>query len=202
MSEINLELSQSAFTDLIQRVRGGDERAAADLVKRYEPQIRREIRLRLRDSRLRRALDSMDICQSVLASFFTRATAGDYDLENPQSLIRLLAGMARHKVAGAAQHQNAQKRDARRIAVQDLRSLEVPGPDVAPYLELDARDLIDRWRSRLSDEERSLLDLRLEGHEWSEIASRLGGAPAARRMQFRRALTRIGAEHELSRRLE
>jgi RNA polymerase sigma-70 factor (ECF subfamily) len=43
--------------------------------------------------------DSMDICQSVLASFFVRAAAGQYDLQEPGQLIALLFRMARHKLA-------------------------------------------------------------------------------------------------------
>jgi hypothetical protein len=58
--------SDSEYLDFIKRVRGGDERAAEELVRRYEPEIRLEVRtwLRMRDARLRRVFDSMDICQS------------------------------------------------------------------------------------------------------------------------------------------
>jgi hypothetical protein len=58
------------FADFIQRIRGGDARAAEELVRRYESVIRVEVRHRLSDPRLRRLFDSMDISQSVLASFF------------------------------------------------------------------------------------------------------------------------------------
>ena len=70
-----------SFTDLIQRVRAGDEKAATELVRRYEPAIRVAVRVRLTDPGLRRFLDSMDICQSVLANFFVRAAAGQFDLD-------------------------------------------------------------------------------------------------------------------------
>lgn len=72
------------FAEFLRRIRAGDEHAAAELVRRYEPAIRLEVRLRLGDPRLRRVLDSMDICQSVLASFFVRAAVGQYDLERPE----------------------------------------------------------------------------------------------------------------------
>jgi hypothetical protein len=70
---------ETPFPELIERVRGGDGDAATELVQRYEPAIRRVVRLRLTDPRLRRAFDSMDVCQSVLASFWpwqTRSGAG------------------------------------------------------------------------------------------------------------------------------
>ena len=40
----------AAFADFLRRVRAGDEAAAAELVRQYEPVIRREIRLRMTDT--------------------------------------------------------------------------------------------------------------------------------------------------------
>ena len=47
---------QPSAVDLFRKVRAGDGQAAADLVRRYEPAIRRRVRvwLRLQDPRLRR----------------------------------------------------------------------------------------------------------------------------------------------------
>src|SRR5215468_1887286 len=102
------------FADLIRRVRAGDEDAAAELVRRYEPSIRRVVRVHLRDPRLRRVLDSTDVCQSVLASFFVRANLGQYELDTPDSLLRLLAAIARNKVTNQALKHQADCRDYRR----------------------------------------------------------------------------------------
>src|SRR3954452_1670397 len=102
------------YADFLGRIRAGDEQAAAELVRRYESAVRIEIRMRLADSRLRRGLDTMDICQSVLGRFFLRVAAGQYDLERPEQLVRLLAAIARNKVAYQARRQQAQRRDLRR----------------------------------------------------------------------------------------
>jgi RNA polymerase sigma-70 factor (ECF subfamily) len=72
---------ESAFGDLIRRVRAGDADASSELVRRFEPAIRIAVRARLTDPSLRRLSDSMDICQSVLASFFLRAAAGQFELD-------------------------------------------------------------------------------------------------------------------------
>src|SRR5216684_1879066 len=103
--------------DLIARLRAGDAQAAAEFVRHYEPVIRSRIRvwLRMQDARLRRLFDSMDICQSVLASFFVRAASGQFDLEQPEQLLGLLVQMARHKLANQVQMQQAQRRDVRRV---------------------------------------------------------------------------------------
>ena len=41
--------SDNAFHDLIRRVRAGNEEAATEIVQRYEPAIRRAVRIRLVD---------------------------------------------------------------------------------------------------------------------------------------------------------
>src|SRR6516165_12153802 len=104
-----------AFADFIRRIRDGDDHAARELVRLYEPAIRREVRLRLRDLRLASRFDWTDICQSVLASFFVRAAAGQYDLEQPDQLLRLLVVMTRHKLANQQRRHRAEMRDCRRL---------------------------------------------------------------------------------------
>src|ERR1051326_5709961 len=102
--------AESSFTDLIRCVREGDADAAAELVRQYEPAIRRSLRLRL-DPRLRRTCDSMDLCPAVLCSFFVRAASGQYELDSPEQLLKLLATMARHKLSKARRDQQRAKRD-------------------------------------------------------------------------------------------
>jgi RNA polymerase sigma-70 factor (ECF subfamily) len=182
---------QATFTDFIRRIRAGDDQAAVELVRRYEPLIRREVRLQLEDRRLTRLFDSMDICQSVLASFFVRTAAGQYDLERPEQLLELLVAMTRNKLASAARRQHRQRRDSRRESTD--------GPDeldrVADPTHLAAgRELLERLRQCLSDEERELADLRSQGLAWADIAARLGGTPQARRMQLARAIERVVQE--------
>src|SRR4051812_2155900 len=104
----------SPFAEFVARVRAGDARAAEELVRRYEPLIRREVRLHLEDRRLGRVFDSMDVCQSVLKSFFVRTAAGQFDLDDPTQLVRLLVTMTRNKLASEARRQHRQKRDNRR----------------------------------------------------------------------------------------
>src|SRR5207245_7587588 len=83
-------MEASPFRDLIRRVRAGEEQAAVELLRRYEPAIRRTVRARLRHSQLRRLLDSMDLSQAVLGSFFVYVALGRYDLERPEDLLQLL----------------------------------------------------------------------------------------------------------------
>jgi len=184
------------YAEFIRRIRDGDENAAEELVRRYECEIRLEVRgrLRLRNPALRRVFDSMDICQSVLASFFTRAAVGEFDLDEPSQLIRLLVGMARKKVAHQARHHQRQRRDVRRVGDGDLEKGIAAATDETPSRLVSGRELLQKFRERLLDDERRIADLRARGSDWAAVAAELGGTPEARRKQLARAVARVEQE--------
>jgi RNA polymerase sigma-70 factor (ECF subfamily) len=186
----------ASVIELFQRVRAGDEQSAAELVRRYEPSIRRRVRvwLRLQDPRLQRVFDSMDICQSVLASFFVRAAAGQYELEEPGQLIALLFRMARHKLAHQVARQQAQRRDVRRDEGGDAEACEAADPAASPSSQVAGRELLEEFRRRLDPEERQLADFRAAGREWADIAAEVGGTAEGRRKQLARGLDRIAQQ--------
>jgi RNA polymerase sigma-70 factor (ECF subfamily) len=181
---------QDVFDRFMSRIRSGDEQAAADLVRQYEPLIRREVRLHLEDRGLCRLFDSMDVCQSVLASFFLRTAAGQYDLNHPGQLVKLLVTMARNKLASSARRQRRQKRDHRKVAGADELQ-EVAGAEPSPSAVVAGKELLERVQAELSDEEKQIAELRALGLGWDEVAGRLGGKAQARRMQLVRALDRV-----------
>ncbi len=185
----------NTFADFIRRIRAGDDRAAVELVQQYEPLIRRHIRLQLEDRRLSRLFDSMDICQSVLASFFLRTAAGEYDLEQPEQLLKLLVSMARNKLASAARRHHRQRRDNRRVAAGGEEKLAgVADHAASPSSLVAGKELLERFQQGLSDEERQLAELRRQGLAWAEIAAQLGGTAQGRRMQLARAVERVSRE--------
>jgi RNA polymerase sigma factor (sigma-70 family) len=184
----------NSFLELIRKVRAGDQSAAVEVVRRYEPAVRRVVRLQLRDPRLRRILDSMDVCQSVLASFFLRAATGQYDLNQPAQLLRLLAVMARNKVASQARTSYVMRR-ARPFLGADAAWTAALAPGPGPDNQAAWKDLLQVVRDRLSVDERRLADRRAERREWTEIATELGGSPEALRKQLARALNRVS--HQL-----
>jgi RNA polymerase sigma-70 factor (ECF subfamily) len=189
--------ADSPFSDFLKRIRAGDSQAAEELVRKYESLIRRQVRLNLEDSRLNRVFDSMDVCQSVLKSFFVRTAAGQYDLEDPKELVRLLVRMARNKLASAARNEHRKKRDQRRTATGEDALGAVAGASPTPSRVIEARDLLAETRRRLTPEERLLADLRAQELTWEEIAQRLGGTAQARRVQLSRAIDRIALELRL-----
>jgi RNA polymerase sigma-70 factor (ECF subfamily) len=184
------------FRDLIVRVRQGDQHAAAELVRRYEPAIRRAVRFRLTDPRLRRTCDSMDVCQSVLMSFFVRVGSGQYDLESPDQLLRLLTTMARNKLLNQARRQQAIRRD-HRLLTDDIAEHDIPSKAPEPSQQLEARELLHEIHRRLEPDEQRLVELRNQGHDWATIAKMVGGTAVSLRQKLHRALARLSAEFGL-----
>jgi RNA polymerase sigma factor (sigma-70 family) len=185
-----------SFRELIGRVRQGDERAADELVRRYEPAIRRAVRFRLTDPRLRRTCDSMDICQSVMLSFFVRAASGQYDLDTPDQLLRLLTTMARNKLLNQARQQQAARRD-NRLVTDDIADHDIAEPTPGPPQQVEARELLQEVHRRLDPEELRLVELRNQGHDWNAIAAQVGGNAAQLRQKLHRALARLSQQFGL-----
>jgi RNA polymerase sigma factor (sigma-70 family) len=181
------------FAELLRRVRAGDQEAAAELVRLYEPTVRRVVRFRLQ-GRSVAAADSMDICQSVLASFFFRAAAGQYDIEQPEHLVQLLARMARNKLASQTRKDLAQRRDRRRLLGGGEIAADVAGAAPTPSRQLMARELLAQAYERMTPEERDLVQRRNDDQAWDDIAAELGETAQNLRKRLSRALNRVARE--------
>jgi RNA polymerase sigma-70 factor (ECF subfamily) len=182
------------FAEFVQRIRAGDGEAARELVQRYEPVIRMEVRMRLRDPRLNRLFDSMDVCQSVFLSFFVRANSGEYDLDEPGNLIRVLVSMARNKLASQARRHRQLRRDVGRMSPDGHADINAVARGPSPYQFAAGQELVQRLREKLTDEERRLADGRAQGKSWEEIAAEVGSNAKACCKRLARALDRVSAE--------
>jgi len=184
--------SDQSFRALLAQVRAGNEEAAAALVQQYEPAIRRAVRVRLTDPALRRVMDSVDVCQSVLANFFVRMQAGQFDLESPKQLLNLLITMAQNRLRDHVRGQHAECRDQRRVLADGAPALEAVADEQAtPSQIVAAKEMFQRMCGQLSPEEKYLVDQRALGREWQELADELGGSADALRMKLTRALNRL-----------
>jgi RNA polymerase sigma-70 factor (ECF subfamily) len=190
----SLMAEESSFEELMRRVRAGDDRAAEELVRRYEPTIRRVVRVRLADAHLQRLFDSMDVCQSVFGSFFVHAALGDYDLATPEEVLGLLISMGKKKVIDQARWAGAARRDFRRVQGGTTRPQLLASTAPSPSQEVAGQELLQEFRRRLSADELCLADQRAAGLGWDEIAAGQGGSPEALRKQLARAIQRVSQE--------
>jgi hypothetical protein len=185
--------ASDSFIALIQRIRARDQEATTAFVRQYEPLLRRKIRvwLRVYQPHLQRLFDSTDVCQSVLAGFFVRAALGQFELDNPARLWRLLVTMCQRKLLHHARDQEAQRRDARRLQEGDSSTEAAAPAHFDPSRLVAGQELLREVERRLEADAAQLAALREQGYSWAEIAGRLGGTADGRRMQLSRALDRV-----------
>ena len=181
------------FRELIRRVRNRDQEAATELATRYESAIRRVVRIHLRDARMRQVLDSMDICQSVLASFFVRTALGQYELDSPDQLIHLLTAITRNKLRNQVSRLQAQRRDIRKGVTIDDDDAGVVVADRAsdPSEQASAREILQIVCDRLDPADRYLAEQRSIGRTWPELAEELGATDVA----LKKTDTGAGSDH-------
>lgn len=174
--------------EIFDRLRVGDEDAARWLVDLYGPALKREIRFQVRDDQLRRVVDSSDIFQSVMRSFFVGCRLGEFELRTPAELFSLLRVIARNKINSQRRYHSAAQRDIRR-----LTSLDVPriSGEIAARESHPLGDSLSDVLERLDEVNRRVAALRIEGQTWGEIATLEGEAEENVRKRFRRALDRV-----------
>src|SRR5262245_35037732 len=102
----------------MQQARAGDQAAFAELVRRYEPEVRIVVRVIL-GPELRPHLDSMDVMQSVHRTLLRGLRGEQFHIDSPQHLVSLAVQMARHKVAKKWRHVKRQERMAEPDRAQD-----------------------------------------------------------------------------------
>lgn len=177
------------FQELLSRVKAGDEAAAYELVKTYEPMVRAVIRNRLRDPVMKRHFDSMDICQSVMATLFPRFADERLEVEEPKQLVGLLVQITKNKLNHHLRKQRQQCRDAHAVVSSDDSAFNEPVDDVVnPERVASAKEELEQLYKLLGQEERQMAELRGKGKQWGEIAEVMGGTAEGRRKQFQRAI--------------
>ena len=186
--------SKQEFLKLLAAVRAGDQDAAARLVQDYESQIRRVVRIRLTDPHLRRQLDSVDICQSVLGDFFHRAADGQFDLATPQQLMALLSTMAKNRLLQYVESQQAARRDIRRLIQSSIDDLPLSNDDETPSQIIASRELNELLRQKLDAETLWITEQRIAGRSWADLAREKQTTPDGLRMRWTRALESVAEE--------
>jgi RNA polymerase sigma-70 factor (ECF subfamily) len=163
----------------LEKLRAGDESAAAQIFNRYAGRLIALARSRM-DQRMRQMMDPEDIVQSVYQSFFVRQARGEFDIHDWDSLWGLLATITLRKCGHQIERYRTARRDPRReIATRD------PDADEAPSFEAIARDptpqeaamlaeLLEQVMRGLEGYQRQILELSLQGHSVAEISARVG----------------------------
>lgn len=159
---------------LVERWRGGDEDAAAQLFDRYMVRLVALVRRRL-PGKVAARIDADDVVQSACRSFFVHARDGRYELTKHGDLWRLLAAIALNKLKYQLRHHSAEKRDCAAEVNEgnDLFGIPVQAltRDPSPQATAAVTDLLESLLAGLEPVHRRMIEMRLHGYLVEEIAA-------------------------------
>jgi RNA polymerase sigma factor (sigma-70 family) len=157
---------------LVEQLNRGDDAAAEQVFRTYEPYLRKVVR-RLLPAHLRPKFDSVDVVQSVWADVFAAFRAGGLRFGSVAQLRAFLVRATRNRfIDRVRQHQTAASHE-RPGGADDLDGL--PGrPHPRPSEVLAADELWDQLVRLCPHEHRELLQMSRHGATAAEIAARVG----------------------------
>jgi RNA polymerase sigma-70 factor (ECF subfamily) len=164
--------SSGSDKTLIRRYRGGDEAAATSLYLRYAHRLRALAKDYCTGNYARR-FDADDIVQSVFRTFFDGVRQRGYDVPPDGELWGLLMVLALNKVRNLVDFHRAGKRAVQQTSsVSDLdqKSILAADENAAAFLRL----VLEEQLEGMPESNRTIVRLRIEGHEVAEIAEQTG----------------------------
>ena len=164
-------------SDLVARCRTGDEQAAQIVFDRFVERLVVLARRRI-SQRLSSRVDPEDIVQSVFRTFFHRLKNDEFSIDGQDDLFKLLVRITVHKTLRQIAFHKAAKRDPGMETYQGEHSQEqlaqILDADPSPGTIVAFMDHLEHFMSQLKDEDRQILELRLQGFSTEEIALKLG----------------------------
>lgn len=169
------------FQRLIDGLRAGDESTLREVYAQYGPLLRGIADSRLAPG-LKRRFDADDVVQSTFRTFFRRAQGGQFQFADNQRLWNLLLAIAltklREKVRYHGRRSRSVERERATAATKPGDSTPPEDSFIAPAPPPDAAvELADAYESflvGLDEQERTLVDLKLQDRTNDEAAEALG----------------------------
>jgi RNA polymerase sigma factor (sigma-70 family) len=191
-------MEQDPFVDLMERVRAGDELAAAAVVQRFTRRLIELARSRL-DPLLRRKIDPEDVLQSVYRSFFHHHAQGQYQLESWDGLWGMLVVMTLRRCGYHRAYFRAACRDVQREASPAADgsedSAELLGRDPSSEEAALLAETVERLMQGLTPREQEILDLALQSCSSAEISARVGRSERTVQRLLKRVRQRLETMH-------
>ncbi len=158
---------------LLRRFRGGCQDAATQLYERYAHRLYALVKSKC-PRELAACVEADDLLQSVFAIFFQKASKGCYDVPAGEDLWKLLLVITLNKIRGKAAFHAAAKRNAGLTSGGREFEWAVAHKEQDNLAEVFLRLVIAETIEPLPPTYRSMVELRIEGHEVAEIAKRTG----------------------------
>jgi RNA polymerase sigma-70 factor (ECF subfamily) len=171
--------AQDSFTDVMNRLRAGEDAAAFAVFERFARQLHALARRHL-DSTLRRKVDPDDVVQSAYKSFFLSYEAGKLQVSDWNNLWGLLTLITLRKCADRAEYYRAERRDPSREAAQPVGEegaaawCQAIDREPTPVEATLLAETVERLLEGLDADERPIVELSLQGHTTREISEQTG----------------------------
>ena len=189
-----MDAQEARWESMIRGLRGGDDDVTRDFCEQYGAALERVADRNLQ-TRLRRRFDPEDVVQSAFRTFLRRASGGQFQLPDSESLWRLLCSITLNKVREQARLQLRQKRTPKREvrlkAGADSVGVTPKAPGPAPEEIAEFAEQFEQLMGSLNEEERRVVDLKLEDCTQAEVAERLGTSERTVRRILKRIETRF-----------
>jgi RNA polymerase sigma-70 factor (ECF subfamily) len=188
--------SEDRWERLIQGLRSGDEVVIREFWEQYGEMLHRVADKHLAEG-MRRRVGPEDVVQSVCRTFFRRAQGNQFQLQDSEQLWRLLCAITLTKIREQTRYHLRQKRGL----AQELHrgtsdqsgssnfNIATPGPSPAEAAEF--ADQFQQLLVSLDEEERQILDLKLQDCTHEEVAQRLGCSERTVRRVVKRLQARL-----------
>lgn len=164
------------FREVLERICQGDDDAVTEFVEKHSAHAQRVIR-RLLHPNLRSELDTSDASQLVWVSLFRNREALKR-FSNPDELIRYMSRVIRNTLTDARRRKEAQVRGGpdSEESLDNLHgsAAEPPSSQPTPSSIAVANERYKRIMAARDERERQIIELRLAGNTWVEIAEQLG----------------------------
>lgn len=171
-----IDVHDDPVTVWIEQLKKGDSEAAQQLWEHFFNRLHAVAKTRIAMIS-NRVYDEEDAAQSAFFSFCNGIAAGRFpNLQDRDSLWRLLVTITFRKISGRLKYEHGQKRNARRRVndssdglVGNMETLE-PSPEFV----VQAKETLEHLIERLADEKlRRICCLKLEGYRDDEIAEKM-----------------------------
>lgn len=174
-----MNLEHAADAEVFAGLRRGESDAVGEFCRRYGPMIERLAERRL-SAPLKRRIGAEDVAQSVCRTFVRRAGEGEFELSEGGGLWGLLCAIALTKIREQTRFHLRQKRSLRderhldSVAPGGERKMpETSNSDPTPDATAEVADMFDKLVAEFDEEERRILELKLQDYTQEEIAERM-----------------------------
>jgi len=192
-----MEDSDRQWRRMIDGLRSGDAEVIEQFVAKYGRSLERIADNNIA-TQMGRRFGGDDVVQSVCRTFLRRVEVGQFELDDSESLWRLLCAIMLTKVREKARFHMRKKRSLG----QEVRPggdddepgggmFAMPAADLTPSIQIEFADTFEHLISELDDEERIVVDMKLQQKSNAEIADKLGSSERTVRRLLAKLMTKF-----------